>query len=71
MITSARHAPWPLDAAITDLAATGLPRDSLIRTAKIATIDGRLVTTIEHLSAQDRHAVTASLKRHLGDALTL
>lgn len=71
MITSARHAPWPYDVTITDLTSTGLPRPSLIRTAKIATIDRRLITTVGHLSPQDRHAVSAGLKRQLGDALSL
>ena len=71
MITSARHAPWPYDVAITDLTSTGLPRPSLIRTAKIATIDRRLITTVGHLSRQDRHAVRASLKHQFGDALPL
>jgi mRNA interferase MazF len=70
MITSARHAPWPWDVAITDLAAAGLPRPSLIRTAKIASLDGRLAKTVGHLSPADRRAVTASLKQQLGDALT-
>lgn len=71
MITSARHAPWPYDVAITDLISTGLPRPSLIRTAKIATIDRRLIATVGRLSAQDRHAVRAGLQRQLGDALSL
>jgi mRNA interferase MazF len=71
MITSASRAPWPQDVAITDLTSTCPPHASLIRTAKIATIDRRLVTTIGHLSDQDRHAVTTSLKRQLGDALSL
>ncbi len=71
MITSARHAPWPQDVPITDLAAAGLSHPSLIRTAKIATIDLRFVTPIGHLSAPDRNAAATRLKRQLDAALTL
>jgi mRNA interferase MazF len=70
MITSARHAPWPGDITITDLTATGLAHPSLIRTAKIATIDSRLVDTIGHLSLSDRRTVTACLQRQLEAALS-
>lgn len=39
MITSAENRRWPGDLAIADLAAAGLPAPSVIRTAKIATIE--------------------------------
>lgn len=39
MITSADNAPWSSDIAITNLARSGLPAPSVIRTAKIACID--------------------------------
>jgi len=42
MITSATHAPWPLDCAISDLAAAGLPAASVIRW-KLFTLDNQLV----------------------------
>jgi mRNA interferase MazF len=71
MITSARHAPWPEDVLITDLTSTGLQHPSLIRTAKIATVDGRMVGTVGHLSSPDRRAVAACLKRQLAPALSL
>lgn len=70
MITSARHAPWPEDIPITDPAAAGLARPSLIRTAKIAAIDSRFVATIGHLSDTDRRAVAECLKRQLAAALS-
>ncbi len=41
MITSAENRAWPSDVALNDLAGTGLPVASLIRTAKIATIEAR------------------------------
>jgi mRNA interferase MazF len=46
MITSAANRGWPDDVAIKDLAAAGLPAPSLIRTAKIATIDCVAATRI-------------------------
>jgi mRNA interferase MazF len=39
MITSAENRGWPGDVRVGNLAAAGLPVPSLIRTAKIATID--------------------------------
>ena len=39
MITSAENRSWPGDIALADLARAGLPAPSVIRTAKIATID--------------------------------
>jgi mRNA interferase MazF len=39
MITSAENRPWPSDIEVTDLALAGLPAASVVRTAKIATIE--------------------------------
>ena len=39
MITSAENQPWHGDVPIFDLATAGLPAPSVIRTAKIATIE--------------------------------
>ena len=39
MITSAQNRPWPGDVPVNNLAAAGLPVPSVIRTAKIATIE--------------------------------
>lgn len=39
MITSAENRRWPEDVVISDLKAAGLPAPSVIRTAKIATIE--------------------------------
>lgn len=41
MITSADNAPWDGDIAIEDFAAAGLPAPSVIRTAKIGTVEAR------------------------------
>lgn len=44
MITSAENRPWEGDVAVSDLSRAGLPAPSVIRTAKIATIEpGRVV----------------------------
>ncbi len=50
MITSAVNRGWPDDVAIKDLAAAGLPAPSVIRTAKIATIDCAAATRIGSVS---------------------
>lgn len=39
MITSAENRGWPGDVAVANLALAGLPVPSIIRTAKIATIE--------------------------------
>jgi mRNA interferase MazF len=48
MITSGEHPSWLGDVAVSDLGGTGLPAPSIVRPAKIATIDasnvGRLGT---------------------------
>jgi mRNA interferase MazF len=41
MVTSAENRGWPGHVAIAYLSATGLPAPSLVRTAKIATIESR------------------------------
>jgi mRNA interferase MazF len=39
MITSAENRGWPGDVGISDLRAAGLPAPSIVRPAKIATVD--------------------------------
>jgi mRNA interferase MazF len=39
MITSVEHRGWSADVPITDLRVCGLPAPSIVRTAKIATIE--------------------------------
>ena len=46
MITSAENRGWPSDLAISALARAGLPAPSVIRTAKIATIDASGATKL-------------------------
>lgn len=61
MITSAASASWPLDVALTDLVAAGLPSPSLVR-MKLFTLDHRFVLRrAGRLAARDATAVQASL----------
>ena len=67
MITSQGNAPWPLDCAITDLTAAGLPAPSLVR-FKLFTLDHRLVRgELGKLSATDSATVHTALAHLLGE----
>jgi mRNA interferase MazF len=66
MITSADNPPWPLDCALSDLAAAGLPAPSKVR-FKLFTLDHRLVRgEIGRLSRADADVVSAGLAELLG-----
>ena len=56
MITSAENRGWPGDVDVSNLAAAGLPVASVIRTAKVATIEAGDATRLGKVSA-------ATLKR--------
>jgi mRNA interferase MazF len=62
MITSAVHAPWPLDVEITDLAAAGLPAPSIVR-FKLFTLDHRLIRgALGRLADKDRARVAKAVR---------
>jgi mRNA interferase MazF len=63
MITSAENRGWSEDVAISDRALAGLPVASLVRCAKIATIEARDADTVGTLAHADRMAVAAHLLR--------
>ncbi|MBI1321182.1 MAG: type II toxin-antitoxin system PemK/MazF family toxin [Candidatus Hydrogenedens sp.] len=65
MITSAENRGWPGDVEIADHGAAGLPSPSVVRTAKIATIDARDAERLGCLPPPDRSAVAGHLARHL------
>jgi mRNA interferase MazF len=66
MITSASNPPWPLDCAIADLEAAGLPAPSKVR-FKLFTLDHRLVRgQLGRLSAADEARVRRGLARLFG-----
>lgn len=69
MITSAENRGWPDDVGISDLDGAGLPVPSIVRPAKIATIDARDAQRLGTLSIVDREAVAAGLRRIIGGAL--
>ena len=68
MITSAENREWPGDIGITDLHAAGLPAVSMVRTAKIATIEQSAAERIGSLSMADRQQVTAAVRDRLAAA---
>ncbi len=54
MITSAKNARWQDDIAIADHEACGLPAPSIVRPAKIATIDaGRIAARLGMLTSRE------------------
>ena len=63
MITSASHAPWPLDVRIGDLKSAGLPAPSIVR-FKLFTLDHRLVRgTLGRLAAKDQASVQQAVRQ--------
>jgi mRNA interferase MazF len=67
MITSATHHHWPGDVVVSDLNSGGLPAPSIVRPAKIATIDAQDAARLGKLSASDRPSVGLYLRERLGD----
>ena len=65
MITSSGNRPWPGDIGIPDLGAAGLPAPSIIRTAKIATIEATHAETIGLVSEAIMVAVRTALDARL------
>lgn len=57
MITSASNRGWPGDVAIADPVAVGLPAPSVIRTAKIATIEALQATRLGRIPVSLRTRV--------------
>lgn len=62
MITSAENRPWSGDVAVSDLPTAGLPAESVVRTAKIATIEAKEAERIGTLPAADRAEVTRYIR---------
>jgi mRNA interferase MazF len=68
MITSADNRGRPDDVRISDLHAAGLPAPSVVRPAKIATVDAREAQRLGTLPIADREAVGSRLHGILGAA---
>jgi mRNA interferase MazF len=65
MITSAANRGWSGDVAVSDIASAGLPIPSIVRPAKIATIEARDAARLGTLPPSDRTAVRDYLKKRL------
>jgi mRNA interferase MazF len=64
-ITSASNPRWSDDVEIDDHAGAGLPIASVVRTAKIATIEARSASRLGMISGQSAARVAAILQRRL------
>jgi mRNA interferase MazF len=62
MITSAENRGWPDDVRISDLRTAGLPAPSIVRPAKIATVDAGDAQRLGTLPMDDREAVASRLE---------
>src|SRR5437773_9500265 len=67
MVISAANRGWPGDVVVSDLAVAGLPIPSIIRPAKIATIEARDAEPLGKLPPSDRRAVRRYLRERLSD----
>lgn len=62
MITSADNAPWPGDIPIRELETAGLPHESVVRPAKIATVEAARATRIGRLEPATRAKVAEAIR---------
>lgn len=69
MITSAENRGWDGDVDVSELDPSGLPVASIVRTAKIATIEAKEAERIGVLPHKDRTAVKRRLRAVLAEAL--
>ncbi len=69
MITSADNRGWPGDVEVTDLIMAGLPAESVVRTAKIATIEAKEAERIGTLPPADRVVVATHLPTVLAQSV--
>jgi len=66
MVTSAENRGGPGDVALADLSGTGLPAPSLVRTAKITTIEARDAARLGRVGPGVRTEVMARVAERLG-----
>ena len=69
MVTSAANRGWPSDVAVSDLKGAGLPAPSVVRPAKIATIEACDAERIGQLPPADQARVVEALHGTLAQAL--
>jgi mRNA interferase MazF len=69
MITSAANRGWSGDVTISDLSEAGLPVPSVVRPAKLATIEERDADRLGRLPTSDRSEIARYLRSRLQTAL--
>ncbi len=69
MVTSAANRGWPGDVAVSDLSVAGLPAASVVRSAKIATIEAQDAERIGQLPLEDRTQVIKALRGNLAQVV--
>jgi len=69
MITSLENRGWPGDVSISDLRSAGLPAASVVRTAKIATIEAKEAERIGALPPDEQDAVRGYILAMLSEVL--
>ena len=65
MITSAENRGWPGDVPVANLQLAGLPVPSIIRSAKMATINAADASALGRLPAAQIKQVTAGIRQRL------
>lgn len=66
MVTSAENRPWPEDVVVEGHLRAGLPAPSLVRCAKMATIEARDAEPLGRASDDDVARVLTRLRARLG-----
>ena len=66
LITSAENRGWGGDLSVANLALAGLPAPSVIRTAKVATIEARDATKLGRISPSLLEQALGRITRELG-----
>jgi len=66
MITSAENRGWPGDVTVANLRTAGLPSPSLIRTAKLATIESADATRLGRIGGSSLKQVLGRIAEELG-----
>jgi mRNA-degrading endonuclease toxin of MazEF toxin-antitoxin module len=69
MVTNAEHRPWDGDVPVSDLKLAGLPIPSIVRSAKLATIDQTaILRAVGILPNRDRSQVADAIQAFLANA---
>ena len=65
MVTTATNTKWPSDVPITDIAAAGLKRPSVMRMKVVSVVDDLIVGKVGTLSVEDRAALRTAVEHLL------